>query len=354
MSADGPGLTGQAVLARTDGRRWSVVLQPRLVDTRYDWPDFDLSGERLELLDALLAWLLDALDEHPLPRSFLGRFRTTSRAAPKISAAFLSSELVAFRAERLLQSSELVACALAALENDSIQIACLSARAMLEIGAASSSSHSKFLASWNGLLSRDGVKDSSFGTRAVDEVRQISTELFGARYGSRVDKDLPKATNAMTLLGKLGKDDSGESSGFGDRLTDLYSALSEAAHPNNEASAQFWRAASTSIDGYPLMPFSPGRTESPTKLYCVDALILGLRLNLALARDLWWIASVVTMRTLAASHPMAKELGLPARRGPYEQCCCGAGLKSRFCGHPDRDVAEIETGWLETLRSSAS
>jgi hypothetical protein len=80
--------------------------------------------------------------------------------------------------------------------------------------------------------------------------------------------------------------------------------------------------------------FDPSNTESPVKVFVVEAVLLGLVVIVNLARDLWWVAAEVACVASFKRKRDSFALGLPIPDIASRSCCCGSGVAGRMCSHP--------------------
>lgn len=335
-SDDGPttvALRGARLLRRTDGRRWSVVLEPLLRDIADPVPRDDLL---LDELDWIISRALAEFERFPFPEAII---HLGPEQQSQVDPVAFASVVVAHRAERLLQLTELAAGALDNLEHRSLQLAAAAARCLFEIGATSYDVHNKLLDTWRSV---HGSK-LRVTTAVSTSDSAIWQALWTARLGSRNEEDAalgwPEAVNVMTRLAKLGRGNED----FANGVNDIYAALCEATHPNLEAQGVFWRRGEVGSDGRQRLYLEPSASESPIKLAIVDAVRLAHWLIVPFVRDLWWIAAE-TASFCRFSRVDAISLGLPFLGGRNELCCCGSGRKAKICDHPEPTALSQEKG----------
>jgi hypothetical protein len=317
-------LRGEALLRRADGSSWAIALEPVVRDT------VDIPAEAnlgLGVLDDLIGFGLAELARHPLPAFAIAIGPDDELDLEPI--AFVSL-LVAHRAERLFQLTELAAAALDNLEHGGLEVAAITARSLFEIAAVSNDVHDRLLQAWaDAHDSPDAVR-----TVATRKDTPVWSHIWGARYGTRGDGKLegwPSATNTLSRLGKFGRRDPT----FQAKIDRIYTWLSEAAHPNVESNAVYWRKADADRKGRQRIELAPSRSHSPVKAAIVDAVRISYSVILAYCRDLWWVAAetVSVCPIGAAANPSM--LGLPRVTGRNEPCCCGSGMKTKTCSHPE-------------------
>lgn len=324
-------LRGERILRRSDGRSWTHTLEPIVRDTVGLPTDVPLGLDELEwLIEIALA----ELARHPLPKTAID-LGPEERA--ELEPIAFASFIVAHRAERLLQLIELGAGALDNLEHGSLQLAAIAARCLFETAAASYHVHSTLTTAWgevNG--SREGVQ--AIAGRADSDLWKA---LWTARLGTRspsADRGWPKAINVQTRLDHLGRGDKD----FQVTVGNIYDLLCEATHPNVEAHAVFWRVAEPDRRGRHMIRFDPARSHSPVKLAVVDAVRIGHKVIVPYCRDLWRAAAETACVCRFGREEDTLSLGLPQPGGRNDPCCCGSGIKTNACNHPEPPLPSDE------------
>jgi hypothetical protein len=281
----------------------------------------------LDRLDWLIRAGLEELSRHPFPETVL-------HAGPddrsRLEAIHFASFIVAHRAERLLQLTELSASALDNLEHGSLQLAAIAARALFEIAAVTAQMHAKLEVAWR------RVHGSAGGVEAVasDPESELWTALWEARLGSRLEQSLaagwPKAVHVMDAIRNYGEDPQLRAG-----AKDLYAWLCEATHPSSESQAVFWRLEKPDHQGRQRVRFEPSASQSPVKSAVTDAIRHSYAVIVAYCRDLWWVAAEVASVCRFGRDEDTRSLGLPLVGGRNDLCCCGSGVKTKACGHPE-------------------
>lgn len=311
-------LRGPRLLARGGGSSWGSVLEPLVRDTA-------MAPNKLPLgqLEWMIERLLATYTRHPLPQFIL---HWAPDEADRADAVAVVSVLVGHRAERLVQCVELAAAALDALEHRSLQLAAVSARALLEVAVVGHRDHGALLDIWRPVHGCAGDVRAATSGRGL-----LWDQLVAARHSTRVDEwrtahGAPVALNIVTHLKKLAE--------AGLEHTSTYSWLCEATHPNVESQGVLWRTAPPDRHGRPRVAFEPSGSESPVRLAVVDAVLFSLKTIVPYCDDLWWIAAETSCAWNLASPDDAVELGLPMPTSRNELCCCGSGMKTKRCDHP--------------------
>jgi hypothetical protein len=308
------------VLRRTDGAAWQDVLEPVLRDTKGIGPTTPLG---LDEFHRLIFLLLNELARYELPQFgiYIGpgdRLRVTPVG--------FASALVTHRAERLIQTAELAAGALAALEYGGLQLSAVASRALFELAVVCWDIHQQLLEPWrsvHGSIKRVRAEASS------NESKTFSI-LWTTRMASRTydhDQGWPKATSVLTRIERFNKSMTA--------AQEIYDMLCEATHPNIESHATLWRSDYTRVGEHGAIRFAPGRSNSPIKMAIVDAIRVSLKVMIPFVRDLWWVASDITNSCEMTVNEQTRLLGLPGRTRRNDQCSCGSGLTTRECTHPE-------------------
>jgi hypothetical protein len=324
-------LYGESVLRRSDSQSWSHALAPVLADTINVVPGYE---RQLRNLNFFMARLCDELRAHQLPSY---AFHLGPSDWSELDPMIFGSYLVSHRAERLFQATELAAGGLQNLERRSLQMAVVAARALFECAVASRRTHQALLTNWRAVHG-----DETAVTKLCSDA---GGELWHALHKIRTATRIPSqeidgwesATSVLTNLNAVTK---GEGPA-GDDLRDLYDRLCDAAHPNVEANAAYWRVVHPDAGGRPRVALAPGNSHSALQADVVSAVGWSLGNIIPFSRDLWWAASELSMAerfpALATS-----QFGLPRPTGRNEPCCCGSGLKTKNCDHPESPLLSEE------------
>jgi hypothetical protein len=324
-------LRGLRLLRRTDGRPWSSVLEPVIRDTAALPPQEDLGlGE----LDWLISVALSEIIRYPLPKYVI---HLGPDEFPNLDEVAFASFVIGHRAERLVQCVELGAGALDNLEQGSLQLAAVAARALFEIAATSWDVHSTLTAVWSNIHGRPDA--------IVATVREADGDLWQALWKARVgtrrsflmEQNWPPATNVMTRLGRFGAEDVA----FAETVTQVYEWLCDATHPNVESQAVLWRRGGRDSHGRQLVEFDPAASESPVKLAVLDAVRISYKVILQYCRDLWWIAAE-TACAFSVTRDVDPGLGIPRPGSGEKACCCGSGIAAATCNHPEPALLSAE------------
>lgn len=300
-------LPGYRILDRADGHEWSIVLEPILRDTQ----GITMSTEmHLDRIDGMISQLVHELTRHRLPDFVVYNPPDSHTITP---IAFVSA-LVAHRAERLVQATELASAALAALEQGSLQVSAVSARAVFELGVVCGDIHEKVLDSWRQIHgNRKRIRVEAGSDDSV-----VYRLLWETRMGSRfyeTEQGWPLAKSILTRLDRLAK--------RVPSAKETYDMLCDTTHPNLEAQALLWRTDYITVGENNAIRFAPGRSNSRVKAYVVESLRLSLMLILPFTRDLWWIAADITNASDMTATAKTEPLGLPTRTGRNDLCSCG-------------------------------
>jgi hypothetical protein len=327
-------LPGPGILRRSDGRTWASVLQPVLTDTTDVPPGLSV---HLRRVDWYVSKLLTELGRHPFPEFVI---HLNQDDMERFDPVVFASALVAHRAERLTQCTELVASVMSNLEAGSLQVAALAARALIETTAVSYRFHEVLLESWR------PVHGSAADVRqlALDYQSELWDGLRQARLSSRfyeAQVGLPQAVNVLTHLRQFS---SGHEE-FARRLLNAYEYLCEITHPNGEAQMALYRLASPDAEGRRRLAFAPSASASPIKTQLFSAVGLACSVIIPLVRDLWWVASDVAIACGFVQSPELSELGVPIPGSTEQLCCCGASERYGRCTHPE--PAPLSSEWVE-------
>lgn len=317
-------------LRRTDGAIWQDVLSRIVRDTTSIEPDLP----RVLEVGRLVSILLDDMARYPMPEFVIYRSGPVGQASaspaedgpPKATPVSFASALVANRAERLVQSAELTAGALNALESGALQLSAVAARALFELAVLSNDIHPTLVNPWrevHGSISRvrAAANSDEFTTFRLLWDTRMATRYYDESQG------FPYAENVFGKIKRLSKK-------MPDALH-LYDMLCDATHPNVEANATHWRNEHVDLGENHAIRFAPGRSNSPIKLFILSAIRLSLLILISVARDLWWIAADIANTCDMTPNDRTRLLGLPARVGRGDPCSCGSGLQSRACAHPE-------------------
>jgi hypothetical protein len=169
-------VSARDLLSRTDGRNWDEILTPVLMDSA-DPPSRGAVAAYLRDMNRLISLLLHEHDLHRLPRYIV---HLDPQEVETVDAISFTSTVIGLRAERLVQAEELAAAALLQLERGGLQVAALSARALLEIGAVSYHTHGVLLRGWRPI---DGKTDAVL-TAASDGRSEVAGHLVLAGLDS--------------------------------------------------------------------------------------------------------------------------------------------------------------------------
>lgn len=318
-------LPGLVLLQRSDGRRWSEVLAEPLSDTALAPPGF---GASLEHIDQAVTRLLSEVTRTPFPDLVI---HIGPDDAGKADATAFASLLVASRAERLVQCVELSASCLANLENGSLQVSAIAARALFETFTVSMDVREQVVEAWRDIRLDRGVIQSA----ASDFSSPLWSLLWSGRFATRLTPELehgwPKAVNVVTRLERMAKG----SGSVGDDLRSTYAWLCEATHPNVEAQGVFWRIASPDVRGRCRIRFAPTSSQSPVKLAILNALTLAIPFLEYWARVLWWMAADVVSACPPERNAETRALGLPKAGRRLGPCPCGSNVAGGSCWHPE-------------------
>jgi hypothetical protein len=296
------------------------VLTPVIADTAHLPADTPLGLGELEWL---LMRALDELARHPLPQAAVHVGPDDGHQREPVDFV---SFVVAHRAERLFQLVELAGAALDNLEQGSLLPSAITARSLFEIAATSDHVHRIISPVWRGVTGSSRVTDVATTNHELWDV------LWKARLGTRVaGDDWPKAVNVMTRLGHFGRGDEL----FTNTVDSVYRILCDAAHPNMGSHDVFWRRGQRDRRGRQRVCLDPATSESPVKLAILNAVRISSKVVINYCRDLWWIAADLACACRFHMTSDTLELGLPQPTGRNEPCCCGSGIKSKDCSHPE-------------------
>lgn len=343
-------LSSVRILRRTDGATWGEVLEPIVRDTAGVEPNH--IPELIEV-GRLVPLLLNEIAKYPMPEFVIyrssssparpasigepldARHRTTPAddGPPKATAASFASALVAHRAERLMQTAELTAGALNALELGALQLSAVSTRALFELAVLCQDIHQELLEPWR------QVHGSVSRVRAAANSNEFTTFrlLWDTRMATRFYAESEGLPLAQNIIGKIKR--------LNEKVPDaihVYDMLCDATHPNIEANATHWRTDYVAIGENHAIRFAPGRSNSPVKLYVLSALRLSLLILISFTRDLWWVAADIANTCDMTPNDRTRLLGLPARTGRDDPCSCGSGLQTRVCRHPEPEGTALD------------
>ena len=278
-------------------------------------------------LDWLVRCGLTELGRHALPEFIIALAPDDFQRLDPVSFV---SFIVGHRAERLIQLTELGAGALDSLEHGSLHLSAIAARALFEIAATSYSVHRILEVDWRRVHgSIESVREI-----AVSSDSKLWMALWSARLGSRTtdsNSGWPKSIHISDSLRGFGKGNED----FAETVSRIYSQLCEVTHPNSESQAVLWRLASPDRKGRHRVRFEPSASHSPTKLAIVDAVRISYKVIVPYCRDLWWIAAETSCSCDLSRDQDSISLGLPIPTGRNDECCCGSGIKTKYCGHSE-------------------
>ena len=282
-------------------------------DRAYWSPD---AGHLPQLAAEWIAVLHAEVEACSAPSSFVALHSPDT--PPMAIPLAIASNLAAAGAERLALAEQLVFGFVAAVHSESLSLAALSARAMLELAADTRLYQGRIDRAMAALERESLRKESTAWPELLSAVRDL-------RYGGRLHPlDGALRTNALTAVDKLGG-----------LIREVYDVLSEICHPNVEAGAQYWRLTDSYVMGLPVIAFSPTGGESPHKVDAFNGPRLVTMVIVPFARTMLRHSVVIAFGTDVGSEAQSNELGLPLHPGRNDPCPCRSGIKFKSCGHPD-------------------